>query len=118
MRIARRATIPFALLAALASGCGSSGGKGSTTAAAPSPSSLAPIHGRYAPSIRASDFVTTIDNRWFPLKPGTAFHFEGVKGRTAQTDDEVVTHQTKRILGIACTVVRDTVSEHGLPTER
>ena len=30
----------------------------------------------------------------------------------------MVTHQTKRILGIRCTVVRDTVSEHGRPIER
>jgi hypothetical protein len=29
-----------------------------------------------------------------------------------------VTHQTKSILGIASTVVRDTVSEHGAPVER
>src|SRR5206468_10621790 len=34
------------------------------------------------------------------------------------TDDEVVTRLTKEILGIACTVVRDTVSERGKPIER
>jgi hypothetical protein len=41
-----------------------------------------------------------------------------VRGTTPQRDDEVVTHQTKRILGITCTVVRDTVSEHGVAVER
>jgi hypothetical protein len=30
----------------------------------------------------------------------------------------VVTNQRKQILGISCTVVRDTVSEHGQPVER
>jgi hypothetical protein len=30
----------------------------------------------------------------------------------------VVTHQTKKILGVTCTVVRDTVSEQGKPVER
>ena len=30
----------------------------------------------------------------------------------------MVTDQTKQILGVTCTVVRDTVSEHGAPVER
>jgi hypothetical protein len=94
-----------------------------TTAAAiastsPPPGQLAPIHGRYAPKIDAANFVATIDNRYLPYKPGTAFHFEGVRGTTPQTDDEVVLHRTKRILGVKCTVVRDTVSEHGRAVER
>jgi hypothetical protein len=41
-----------------------------------------------------------------------------VRGKVPQTDDEVVTHQTKRILDINCTVVRDTVSERGHAIER
>ena len=117
-------TIGLALLALVASGCGSSGGASSasssstTPAASTSASSLAPIHGPYKPSIDPSDFVATVDNRYWPLKPGTAFHYTGVRGTTPQTDDEVVTTQTKRIIGVGCTVVRDTVSEHGSPVER
>ncbi len=84
----------------------------------PPPSTLAPIHGRYRPHIDPANFVATVDNRYLPFIPGTAFHYEGVKGRTRQTDDEVVTHRTKRILGVTATVVRDTVSEHGRPIER
>jgi hypothetical protein len=41
-----------------------------------------------------------------------------VRGTTPQTDDEVVLQRQKRILGIAATVVRDTVSERGRPIER
>jgi hypothetical protein len=41
--------------------------------------------------------------RYFPLKPGTAFHYKGFKGRVPQIDDMVVTHQTIRILGVTCT---------------
>jgi hypothetical protein len=82
------------------------------------PSKLAPIHGPYNPSIDPAKFVRTIDNRYLPFIPGTGYHFEGVRGKTPQTDDEVVTHRTKRILGIRCTVVRDTVSEQGKPVER
>jgi hypothetical protein len=99
------------LLAGLATACGSAQGR-------PSASELAPIHGTYAPSIDASNFVAQVNNRYWPLKPGTAYHFRGVRGTTPQTDDEVVTRQTKVILGIRCTVVRDTVSEHGHPVER
>jgi len=87
-------------------------------ATSPPPGELAPIHGPYAPEIKPANFVATIDNRYLPYTPGTHFHFVGVRGRTPQTDDEVVLHRTVRILGITCTVVRDTVSERGRPVER
>jgi hypothetical protein len=82
------------------------------------PSDLAPIHGKYSPKIRPADFVSTVDNPYWPLKPGTGFHYRGIRGTTPQIDDEVVTHRKKPILGIACTVVRDTVSQRGHPIER
>jgi len=76
------------------------------------------LHGRYAPEIDPANFVSRIDNRYFPLEPGTTFHYEGREGATPQTDDMVVTRRTKQILGVTCTVVQDTVSEHGKPLER
>ena len=103
---------------ALAGILSSAQGRSSMRMPGPSPSELAPIHGKYSPQIRPADFVGTVDNPYWPLKPGTAFHYRGVRGTTAQTDDEAVTHRTKRILGIDCTVVRDTVSEGGHPIER
>jgi hypothetical protein len=87
------------------------------SAARPRPPSWV-LHGRYSPTIDPSDFVAAVDNRYFPLKPGTRFHYTGVLDKTPQTDDMVVTHRTKQILGVRCTVVRDTVSEHGRPLER
>jgi hypothetical protein len=51
--------------------------------------------------IRPANFVDTVDNPYWPLEPGTAFHFKGVSGATPQTDDVVVTQQTKVILGYA-----------------
>ena len=47
--------VAIILLAALASGCGSSHEE--------SASSLAPVEGHYAPSIDAKDFVSRVDNR-------------------------------------------------------
>jgi hypothetical protein len=102
------ATLSLALLSA-----------GSTaTASSPPASALAPIHGPYAPKIDPANFVARIDNRYQPYLPGTRFHFEGVRGTTPQTDDEVVLHRTRRILGVRSTVVRDTVSEQGKAVER
>src|SRR6266513_1837124 len=109
--MARAWTIAFVMLAMLASGCGSS--RRSSSA-----SSLAPVHGHYSPTLDPANFVAAVDNRWWPLEPGTAFHYRGMRGTTPQTDDELVTRQTKRILGVRCTVVRDTVSEHGRAIER
>jgi hypothetical protein len=125
------ATIALGLLAGLAAGCGSSSNSSSTTAASTTASSttagsstsasaLAPIHGTYSPKIDPSNFVSTIDNRYFPLIPGTGFHYTGVheNGKTPQRDDMIVTHQKKTILGVPATVVRDTVSSNGRVIER
>ncbi len=120
----------------LANGCGSSGGTGSSAteptspgpsspspsspSSSSSPSSLAPVRGAYSPAIDPADFVSVIDNRYFPLKPGTTFRYRGVAedGRTPQTDVMAVTNHKKRILGVECTVVRDTVSSRGKAIEK
>jgi hypothetical protein len=83
----------------------------------PRPGELAPITEPYTPRIDPASFVARVDNRYFPLRPGTAWHFTGLVDGTRQTDDAVVLTRTKRILGVKATVVRDTVSEHGHPIE-
>lgn len=103
----RIALVPLLLVVAA---CGSTARK--------SASDLAPVHGAYAPKIDASDFVSSVDNPLWPLQPGTAYHYAGVRGTTPQSDDELVLQRKKRILGIGATVVRDTVSEAGRPIER
>lgn len=115
------ALLALALVAAFAAGCGSSNNAASpATTATTSASDLAPVRGAYSPTIDPADFVGTIDNRYFPLVPGAAFHYEGVAedGKTPQTDDMAVTHRTKMILGVRATVIRDTVSSRGKPIER
>ena len=82
------------------------------------PGELAPTHGKYAPKIDPANFGTAVDNRYLPYRVGMRIHFAGVRGKTRQTDDQVVLARTVRILGVKCTVVRDTVAEHGKAVER
>jgi hypothetical protein len=101
----------LAVVAAVLTGCGSSGGK-------PSASELAPVRTPYSPKVDPAAFVKAIDNPLLPFRPGTTFLYRGVRGRTPQVDEEIVTGRTEEILGVAATVVRDTVSEGGRPIER
>jgi hypothetical protein len=66
----------------------------------------------------ASSFVRTIDNPWFPLKPGTVLTYTGEDEGTPARDVLRVTHRTKRILGIRATVIDDRVYEGGHLAER
>jgi hypothetical protein len=111
--IGRHSALAFGAAATFVTAVGSMAA--STT---PRPGDLAPIHGTYDPKIDAGNFVAVIDNRYQPYERGARFHFVGVRGKTRQTDDEVVLHRSKKILGVTCTVVRDTVSEHGHAVER
>jgi len=114
--------IALVVAAVLIGACGSSDHPSAATSTVSTRTSgdLAPIRGAYAPRIVPADFGAAIDNPYFPLRPGTAFHYRGVaeNGRTPQADDMVVTHRTKVIMGVTATVVRDTVSSNGKPIER
>jgi hypothetical protein len=66
----------------------------------------------YAPHINPADFSTTIDNEYFPLKPGTTLVYQG--NRVGTTPDEMaVTHHTKKVMGVECVVVDDRGYEAG-----
>jgi hypothetical protein len=119
----RRAVWPLLALASLglaATGCGSGGGTNTTVPASPTASELAPVHGKYQPSIDPANFVSTIDNRYLPYKPGTALHYTGVaeNGKTPQTTDVTVTSRTRTVLGVKARVIRDNVSQGGRQIQR
>jgi hypothetical protein len=46
-------------------------------------------------------FTTTIDNEYFPLKPGTTFLYEG----GTEHSEMSVTSDTKKVMGVECVVV-------------
>jgi hypothetical protein len=84
----------------------------STQAIAAAP---APAHRQLPPP---GDFVSRIDNPWFPLKPGTVLTSKGESDGTPITDVFTVTHKTKTIEGVRATVINDRVLTHGRVTER
>jgi len=71
----------------------------------------------YDPVIKPNNFVATIDNPYFPLKPGTTFIYEGQTTAGFEHSEFAVTHNTKVILGVTCVEVHDTVFTDGELTE-
>jgi hypothetical protein len=51
----------------------------------------------YEPHLKASDFSTKIDNRYFPLPVGWTWIYRGVKEGKPQIDRVTVTSMTKRV---------------------
>jgi len=67
----------------------------------------------YDPEIDPEDFVDVIDNTYLPLIPGTTLVYEGETEDGLETIVVEVTDETKEIMGVECTVVRDTVTLDG-----
>jgi hypothetical protein len=64
--------------------------------------------------LHPEDFVSQIDNPYFPMSPGTKWVSRELdKKGNAQKVTVKVTNRTKEILGINATVVHDVVSDHG-----
>jgi hypothetical protein len=84
----------------LVAGCGGSGKVGGTAETTQT---------AYAPHINPADFTTTIDNKYFPLKPGTTFVYEG----NGERDEFAVTSDTKKVMGVECVVIVDKAWEDG-----
>jgi hypothetical protein len=94
----------------LVSGCGSSSSAGG---------GAKPTSGKsYAPSIDPAGFTTEIDNKYFPLEPGTTFVYKGETEGASEGDTVRVTSDTKKIMGVECVVVEDRVTEDGELTEK
>ena len=71
----------------------------------------------YDPVIDPANFVDTIDNPYFPLRPGTTFIYEGRMPEGLERDQFAVTHNTRVILGVTCVEVHDSVFTDGALTE-
>lgn len=58
-----------------------------------------------------------IDNKYFPLKPGTTFIYQGTKEGERAKDTFTVTDRTKDVDGITARVIRDNAYENGKLSE-
>jgi len=77
------------------------------------PSNASACGTSYAPVLDPANFVTVIDNPYFPLPVGRKLVYTGVKDGQTQTDTVTVTDQQKVILGITATVVSDIATHDG-----
>lgn len=67
----------------------------------------------FAPKFNPDSFVQRVDNRFFPLVPGTRFVYKGEEDGEAETNVTLVTKERKHILGISAVVVLDRVFVDG-----
>jgi hypothetical protein len=89
-----RASAAVAVLVLLATGCGSSG------------------DGKHA------GFSANVTNAWFPLRPGSVYHYRGIKDGEPSREVMTVTHRTRTIDGARCVVVSDLLYLRGKLEER
>lgn len=71
----------------------------------------------YDPVIDQANFVTQIDNPYFPLVPGTTFRYASQNAPNKIKDVFAVTHNTRVIDGVTCVEVQDSVFTDGVLTE-
>ncbi len=71
----------------------------------------------YHPVINPADFVSVIDNQYFPLAPGTTYVYQAQTKEGLEEDRVSVTTDTLEIMEVTCTVVRDTATLDGVIQE-
>jgi hypothetical protein len=120
----KRITLVGTILGAMvmfAASCGGSSGSSSANSGGHAKAQTTQentVQASYSPSIKPSEFTTTIDNKYFPLKPGTTFVYQGKTKNATERDVMTVTHSTKQIMGVKCVVVDDRVWAHGKLSEK
>jgi hypothetical protein len=72
----------------------------------------------YEPVLDPSNFVSVIDNPYFPLPVGRTLVYKGVKDGQTQEDRVTVTDQTKVVEGITARVVADVAKHNGSLLEK
>ncbi|MGH2920121.1 MAG: hypothetical protein ACRDLS_16200 [Solirubrobacteraceae bacterium] len=106
------------LVAALAGCAVVAGSAAATSGAAPDPNRGLP-RGSEPVTLDPADFTTTIDNPYWPMRPGSRWTYRETDTTGARQKVVVtVTHKTKRISGgVTARVIRDLVTEKGRKVE-
>ncbi len=123
MRRFRTSVVAAAVAAACGQAAAPGGGSSSPTGiGSPTPSGsssegrtipIPPAKGAYRVEVDPANFVSTVDNPYFPLVPGTTLVYVGTAAGEREVDTVTVTDRTKEILGVPCVVVRDEVKVAG-----
>jgi hypothetical protein len=61
----------------------------------------------YSPNIKSEDFVQGVSHKYLSLKPGTKYTFESRDGSKSVRIEIEVNSETKQVMGVTATVVRD-----------
>ncbi len=67
----------------------------------------------YQVTIIPSNFVEGINHTFFPLSKGTRWVYEGTTDEGLEQTEVMVENYSKTVMGVKCTVVRDTVKLNG-----
>lgn len=71
----------------------------------------------YHPEINPANFTNVVNNPYFPLVPGTTFTFVEKEGKESRENKVTVTSETRKVMGVKCVVVHDTVTLDGKMVE-
>jgi hypothetical protein len=121
-----RAALLLAVFAAVGTalvGCGSSGTKlvapkTTSTSAAPTPTKTAPVKNpltiaaNYNPKINPAKFTNRVTNKYFALTPGQTIRYRGIRDGKPTEHAFTVTHETKVVMGVRCSVISDIVTQN------
>lgn len=73
---------------------------------------------RTAGAIDPANFVSGVDNPYYPLTPGTTLVYRGVRDGQSQVDRVHITDRTKTIQGVEAMVVLDVARHNGTLLEK
>jgi hypothetical protein len=114
----QRSVVAVLAAAILTGGCtGSTEPSADAEATPPVPSFQETAEG-YAVDIDPQGFVERIDNPYMPLVPGSTWRLEGKTADGRETDAITVLDETREVMGVTTTVVRDVVKLEGSVVER
>jgi hypothetical protein len=106
-------------LALLAAGCtAGSGPDGASARATPPIPTAAETSEGYSVDINPQGFVEGIDNPYMPLVPGSTWRLEGRTSEGHEIDAIAVLDQTRQVMGVTTTVVKDVVKLEGSVVEK
>ncbi len=83
-------------------------GAACSTTQSPTKTAARPAEPAYTVDIHPTDFVERIDNPYFPLTPGSRYAYEGMTDEGLERVEIEVLAETRVVMGVTATVVRDT----------